>query len=329
MSGVKKIIVIGASAGGFDAVTELISAFPADMEAAVFVVLHLSKTSAGKIILQHLQKYSAFTCTMPANNEAIKCGHLYLAPPDCHMMIKKDSIVIHNGPQENRWRPSIDVLFRSAAASYGSHTIGIILTGMLDDGTSGMSAIKRSGGICIVQEPREALFPDMPASVLNEVEVDYRVPIADMAYIIKDDLAKPEAPMLPIPADVKLEAEITERMASGMDDLKKLGEHSDFSCPDCGGGLWKISKDGTHRYRCFTGHVYTEKILSEKQKEELEESIWVSIRILEERKNLLGIMAQHEEVAGHVKQSAETKKRSEEVKIHIKRLKSILKDVSE
>jgi two-component system chemotaxis response regulator CheB len=324
MDEIKKIIVIGASAGGFNALAQLLIGLPADNNIAVFIVLHLSKNSSGEIIINHLKQKTSLVCRVPSDRDPIKGGCLYLAPPDHHMMIKDGIIRIHNGPQENRWRPSIDVLFRSAAASYDSHVIGIILSGLMDDGTSGMLAIKRSGGVCIVQEPSEALYPDMPNSVLNQVEVDYQVSIADMGYIIKDNLTKPPSHIKQIPRDVKIEAEITERMISGIDQLEQIGKQSEFMCPDCGGGLWKIAHDGTQRYRCYTGHVYTENILNEKLSEDIEESLWISIRIMEEKRNLLNIMACHEKEEGHEAQSIETKKRSEETNVHIGRLKTIL-----
>ncbi|MDB5006859.1 MAG: Protein-glutamate methylesterase [Mucilaginibacter sp.] len=324
MDEIKKIIVIGASAGGFNPIAQLVAGLRADEGIAVFVVLHLSKNSTGNVIIQHLQQRTSLICRIPEDGEPILNGHLYLAPPDHHMMVKPGFIRIHNGPEENRWRPSIDVLFRSAAANYGSHVMGIILTGLMDDGTSGMSAIKRSGGICIVQEPSEATYPDMPNSVLNTVEVDYQVPIADMAYIIADNLSRPATERLPIPQDVKIEAEITEKMVSGIDRLKEIGTKSDFSCPDCGGILWKLNHEGTHRYRCYTGHAYTENVLNETQSKGVEESLWVSIRMLEERRNLLKLMSQHEKEAGHAAQSTKTQKRAEEAGVHIERLKAML-----
>jgi two-component system chemotaxis response regulator CheB len=324
MNDLKKIIVIGASAGGYQALADLVASIPADRGIAIFAVLHMSKNSMGDVVIQHLQKRTAIICKMGTDLETIQGGHLYLAPPDHHLMLKKGSMRVHNGPRENRWRPSIDVLFRSAAANYGSHVIGIILSGLLDDGTSGMSAIKRSGGVCIVQEPDEALYPDMPTNVLNMVDVDYRVPLSDMGYIVTDQVSKQPEVSSAIPDDVKLEAEITERMVSGMEQLEQLGKHSNLTCPDCGGGLWKISKDGIHRYRCYTGHAYSERLLSEKQSDGVEASLWVSIRMLEERRNMLTIMAGHETEAGHVAQSLETKRRAAEAEVHIERLKSIL-----
>ena len=146
------VIVIGASAGGLNAIAELVSQFPTDLNAAVFVVLHLSKAALGDILVNRIQKNTSLDCKIAEHNEEIKSGQIYIAPPDEHLLAKEDRIVIGRGPAENRFRPSIDVLFRSAAASHGEKVIGIILTGFLNDGTAGMMAIKQSGGHCIVQD---------------------------------------------------------------------------------------------------------------------------------------------------------------------------------
>lgn len=244
------------------------------------------------------------------------------------MLVKKDKILINNGPHENRWRPSIDVLFRSAAVAYSSNVIGIVLTGLLDDGTSGMGAIKRSGGICIVQEPREAEFSDMPANVLNNVDVDYRVPIADMGYILQDLFAKPSAAPVPVPYEIQVEADITERLTVDIESLSKISTQSILNCPDCGGGLWKINDDVIHRYRCHTGHVYSEKTLLQVQSEEVEEALWIAIRLLEERRNLLRMVADHSKEAGLIAESDDKRARSAEVNTHIERLKRALQLIS-
>jgi len=323
MEYLKKIIVIGASAGGIKALTDLISVIPGNLPTAIFIVLHLSKKSSSEIILQHLAKFTDYKCKVAVDNEAIMPGVIYIPPPDFHLVLKRDVIRLTKGPHENRWRPSIDVLFRSAAAAFDSRVIGIILSGMLDDGTSGMSAIKRSGGTCIVQEPEEAEFPDMPISVINNVEVDYRSTLSEMRYIIEDVFSKP-AKNIPIPEDVKIEAKITERMTSSIDDMKKIGKHSNYICPDCGGGLWLINNEKNPRYRCFTGHVYTESLLLEKQAEELEESLWVSIRMMEERRNMLMNMAQRETENGSPLRREYQAGKSEELNVHIERLKDLL-----
>jgi two-component system chemotaxis response regulator CheB len=321
---VKHIIVIGSSAGGIKAVDQLLGKLSPGLPLAIFVVIHMAKTSQAEILLRQFQRSTSYECLIAADGLPITAGKIYLAPADRHLFIKMGMVRLTNGPHENRWRPSIDVLFRSAAAAYDSKVIGIILSGLLDDGTSGMSAIKRSGGVCIVQEPDEAEFDDMPRSVLNSINVDYRALINDMGYIINEVISQPQKDLLPIPDDVKIEAEITERMISSIHEMEKIGNHSNFTCPDCGGGLWKIKNETPARFRCHTGHVYTENALIEKQNEALEESLWVSVRILEERRNLFLNIAAREQEQHTGDAGFGYRQRAEQLSVHIERLKKLL-----
>jgi two-component system chemotaxis response regulator CheB len=322
MPELKYIIVIGASAGGFHAVSKLASMLPPDLNAAVLVVLHVSRNSSVTIIREHIQKQTGLVCKIAKNEDTISAGHIYIAPADHHLLVAKgNKIIVNKGVHENRWRPSIDVLFRSAANAYNSRVIGIVLSGLLDDGTSGMYAIKQSGGTCIVQEPAEAEFPDMPNSVLRSVDVDYRIPLTDMAYVLDDIMSKAPKEAVAVPEQVKVEAEIGERMSSSMQDVSKLGELTPFVCPDCGGSLWHLKEGRLDRYRCYTGHVYTENILLDKQIEKFEDAIWVAIRMLEERNNLLMAAASHD----HSKTDKVDKEdRIAKLKMHINRLKELL-----
>ena len=324
---IKKIVVIGASAGGMQATAQLLSKLDPELDVAVFVVLHIAKHAMSEVITKYMQKHTRIPCSIAVNGESIISRHIYIAPPDRHLIVKPGVVLINDGPSENRWRPSIDVLFRSAAVAYDSGVIGIVLSGMLDDGTSGMGAIKKCGGICIVQEPGEAEFPDMPNNVLNHVDVDHRVLIDDMGYIIQDAVAQqPVMKVHEIPQEIRIEANITERLSSSMDDLKKIATHTVFTCPDCGGGLWQINNDSIRRYRCHTGHVFNESILLSTQAKALEESIWVSIRMLEERRNLLLTIAQHE-IDESVR--AEKIKRAETMNTHISSLRTALVAIQE
>lgn len=323
-------MVVGASAGGFQAVADLMSHMPPGLDTAFFVVVHLSSKSVGAVLVQFIQKHTFYRCSLAVNNEHIKKGHVYVAPPDYHLIIKNGYMRIMQGPHENRWRPSIDVLFRSAAAAYDSHTIGIILSGLLDDGTSGMSAIKRSGGICIVQEPHDAEFDDMPNNVLNNVDVDHSIPVSEMGYVLDDIFSKPflNKELRQVPDDVKIESEITERMNISMNELDKIGIRSNYSCPDCGGALWEMTGDAVPRYRCYTGHTFTGKVLLEKQAEGLEESIWVSIRMLEERRNLLRRMAKKQSGSSVTGSELDMNERADELRKHIERMKSLLVSIA-
>src|SRR6195952_2754898 len=171
------IIVIGASAGGIPAIRSLCEALPADLPAAVFVVLHMSPLSSGENLARIFQRHTDLTCQVAEDGSSIQAGHLYVAPPNHHLLLSEEGIRLNQGTRENKYRPSIDVLFRSAAVAYRSRVIGVILTGLLGDATSRMYAIKRCGGTCIVP-PEEAQCPDMPQSVLNRLEVDYRLSVA-------------------------------------------------------------------------------------------------------------------------------------------------------
>ena len=285
------VICIGASAGGLNAVGELLSHLPVKLNAAVFIVLHLSRTALGDIFLYRIKKTTAIPCTIAANDELIRPGHIYIAAPDAHLLVKKDRIVIGHGPPENRFRPAIDVLFRSAAAHYRERAIGVVLTGFLTDGAAGMWAIKQNGGHCIVQDPNEAEFPDMPMAVLENIQVDHSVSLKRMADVITDILKNPKIKTVSPSPIVEAESKLSEKIATGIENVKSLGENTVYACPDCGGGLWKIDNGNLSHYRCHIGHSYTEKDLNIKQTESIEHTLWVAIRMMEERKLILLKMA--------------------------------------
>jgi two-component system chemotaxis response regulator CheB len=244
------------------------------------------------------------------------------------MIVKKGSILLGRGPEENRWRPSIDVLFRSAAAAYSTRAIGVILTGLLDDGTTGMLAIKRSGGTSIVQDPNEAEYPDMPISVLNNMEVDYSISLADMGDVI-DAVTQTTPEDKPAPADVIIESDIAERVVVDYNNVRQLGEKSIYACPDCGGGLWNINEGGkkegmNDRYRCHIGHSYSEKGLVIKQAEIFESTLWTALRIMEERRNLLKKMQHDHDKKGFLKLGSNYKEKADGMQLHIDKMKEIL-----
>ncbi|MDQ3047326.1 MAG: chemotaxis protein CheB [Bacteroidota bacterium] len=321
------IIVVGTSAGGLDALMELTSQFKEGLDAAVFIVMHLARTSINDFLVHKLQPHTTFKCEIAQDNTAIKKGHIYISGPNQHLLVKKNKIILGCGPEENRWRPSIDVLFRSAAAAYSTRSIAIILTGLLDDGTSGMSAIKRSGGKSIVQDPNEAEYPDMPLSVINTMEVDYCVPLNKMGQIVLD-ITKTNPKEIPAPPDVMIESEIAERVVVTYENVKNLGDSSIYACPDCGGGLWDIStKDGkANRYRCHIGHSYSEKDLVLKQGEILESTLWTALRIMEERRNLLMKMEIDSTQKGYSKLASGYKEKGDAIQFHVDKMKEVLFD---
>lgn len=325
MKAPKYIIVVGASSGGLNALAELVGQFSKDMDIAVFIVMHLSRMSISDFLTLKLQPHTDLKCELATENAPIKKGHIYIAAPNHHIIIKSGHIILGRGPEENRWKPSIDVLFRSAAAAYSTSVVGIVLTGSLDDGTAGMSAIQRSGGTCIVQDPNEAEYPDMPLSVLDNMEVDHCIPLDKMGSaiqeILKLDPVEKEAP-----ADVKIESEIAERVVVDYEHVKKIAVKSIYACPDCGGGLWEMDKkkgDPT-RYRCHIGHSYSEGDLVLKQGEILEATLWTALRIMEERKTLLNKMETDNRKKGLSRSATSYKEKGDDIQFHVDKMKEIL-----
>jgi two-component system, chemotaxis family, protein-glutamate methylesterase/glutaminase len=319
----KFIVVIGTSAGGVAALSELVGQLSPQMDAAFFVVMHLSNTAISDFLVHRLQPLTSLKCVVAKDATSIKRGHIYLAPPNQHLILIREQIVVGYGPKENSWRPSIDVLFRSAAAAYNSHVIGIILTGFLNDGTAGMLAVKKSGGVCMVQDPNEAEFPDMPLNVLNNLEVDYSISLARMGETLSDLMERAPKAVEP-PAEVLAEADIAARMAVGIEKINGLGHHSLYNCPDCGGGLWEIKGEEVTRYRCYTGHSYDETELLSKLGDNVESTLWVAVRMMEERSNMYTKIAKEHRKKGLARISESYNQNAEELRNHIETLKKVL-----
>lgn len=320
------IIAIGASAGGLNAMTELISQLPAGLNAAVFIVLHLSKAAIGDILVERIKRNSKLPCKLAQHHEGIRPAHIYIAPPDAHLLIKENKMVLGFGPAENRFRPSIDVLFRSAASSYRNRVIGIILTGFLNDGTAGMAAIQQSGGYCIVQDPNEAEYPSMPLSVLELIEADKCVSLKNMGDIIQDRIRNKGSVNkdITVPTIISAESRLSEKVATGISDVSTLGQKTVFSCPDCGGGLWNIENKSEKHYRCHIGHSYSEKDLEIRQTEAIENTLWVAIRMMEERKILLARLSRENNEKGLEQVSITYSEQGKQLEEHIGRMKELL-----
>jgi two-component system chemotaxis response regulator CheB len=286
------IIVIGASAGGVEALQELAHGLPSNLPAAVFIVLHIPP--AGPSLLPRiLNKSGPLRARHAINGEAIERGRIYIAPPDHHMLVERDRVRVVRGPKENRARPAADPLFRSAAHAYGTRVVGVVLSGSLDDGTAGLAAIKRRGGLTVAQDPEEALYPGMPRSAVENVALDHCLPAAGIAPLlgqlatvqVKDDA------VYPAPEILKIENRIARLEESEMEDVEKIGELSAFTCPDCRGALWELRDGDLLRFRCHVGHAFSAESLMADQSEELENALWAALRSLEENAALARRMA--------------------------------------
>jgi two-component system chemotaxis response regulator CheB len=280
----RNIVVIGASLGGVRALQDLLSQLPADLDAALFVVQHTTRLGRLEPVLA---PSSALPVRTPADGEHFASGTVYVAPADRHMLVDAKTVQVVRGPRENGARPAIDPLFRSAAAHHGPRVVGVLLTGLRDDGAAGLHAIRRSGGATVVQDPQDAAFPDMPSNALAEGPVDHVIPLRSIAEAITR-LSKEPAPAGTAPDDVIREARITARYSSSSDGVENLGELTQLDCPECGGPLWQIEQGGgAARFRCRLGHALTARSLQALQDEEIERSLLVAMRTLEERSRML------------------------------------------
>ena len=319
----RDVIVIGTAAGGLEALDQLIGQLPTNLPASIVIVQHMDRGNSGEPLLRRLGRHQAFHPKLAEHSERLKPRRVYIAPPDNHLLIKKGKLLVTKGAAENGHRPGIDPLFRSAAVSHGSRVIGVVLTGIMDDGTAGLIAVKRCGGVTVAQDPRDAAYSGMPLSALDMANADYCVSIAEMGPLLTSLVSKPHGKSKPFPDDIRTEAVIAERVSSDISQVNGLGEQVPYNCPGCGGVLWKIHGPGGKRYRCHTGHSYSSLSLLASQSEKIEEMLWISLRMFEERKNLLTSMARDSATAAL---RSKNRRHAKQTQGYIDRIRAMLLD---
>ena len=288
------IIVVGTSAGGVEALTYLVKHLPRDLNAAVIIVLHVSShgTSVLPKILSRVGNLPVFHAQ---DGEAIVPGCIYVALPDYHLLVEQGYLRLTRGAKENRCRPAIDPLFRSAARTYGQRVIAVLLTGLLDDGTAGLMAVKMRRGVAIVQNPDDALYPDMPRNAIKNVEdIDHILPLSDIPSTLVALVNTPMEvqPENPVPSKMEFETEIAQlNLETVENEGNQPGKPSTFGCPDCGGILWEIEEGNLLRFRCRTGHTFSAETLLATQSDKVEDALWIALRALEEKASLSHRMA--------------------------------------
>ncbi|MCY0386561.1 chemotaxis protein CheB [Robbsia sp. Bb-Pol-6] len=286
-----RIVAIGSSAGGIETLCALFEHLPASVDAAFFVTQHLSPSYQSKLpsVLNRCTRLKAVH--PPTEGMVVERGMIYVAPSDHHLLVEGDRVFVARGPKENRFRPSVDALFRSVAYVYGPRAIGVVLSGALDDGTSGLWSIKRLGGVAVVQDPAEATFDSMPVSAIEHVEIDYSLPVAAMAQLVMRLAAEPVARAPDgVEADrqrMRLETSILADGDAFSKGVTQLGDYTPFTCPECAGVLVRVREGGGARFRCHTGHGYTSGALIIGIVEKTEAGYWAVMRGLEEAAMLL------------------------------------------
>jgi two-component system, chemotaxis family, protein-glutamate methylesterase/glutaminase len=290
----KDIVVIGTSTGGLEALNVLVAGLPRDFAGSCFIVRHTRFDSPG-LLASLLERAGDLPASTVADSQPIEPGKIYVAAPDRHLLIAPEKVYASAGPKENRFRPAVDPLFRSAAHAYGARVIGVVLSGALDDGTQGLSVIKAHGGTAIVQDPADAIADSMPRSALAQVKVDYCLPVADMAALLVRLTADYIAEESPIVSGEEEKIEL--RIARGDDPIEagvmRIGDPSPYTCPECHGVLLRMKQEGLIRFRCHTGHAYSIGSLMAELDESTEDAIWNALRCVQEQKLLLTHMADH------------------------------------
>ena len=263
----RDIAVLGASAGGVEALKALVSTLPRNYDGSIFVVLHVAPRSSS-FLPQILSNSGSLPASHAREGEAIERGRIYVAPPDRHLVLERNHMHLSLGPKENHQRPCINVTFRSAAAAFGDRVAGVVLSGQLDDGTAGLWDIKRQGGIAAVQHPEEAAFPSMPLSALRDIEIDYTLPIAEIG---------------PLLARLAQEDTLETTAAGSMTMNPRL---TDLTCPECRGTIWEVPRGPLSEYRCRAGHTYSARSMLMEHYTRQEKTLWQAIVALEEGASL-------------------------------------------
>jgi two-component system chemotaxis response regulator CheB len=287
----RNIIVIGCSVGGVEALQQIVAPLPGNFQASLFVVLHVSPQSTS-VLPDILSRAGRLRATHAVDGEAIRPAHIYVAPPDYHLVLERNKVRVIRGPKENRHRPAIDPLFRSAARAFGPRVIGVILTGALNDGTAGLLSIKHTGGIAIAQDPQEAMCGDMPRSAIENANVDYVVPVREIPPLLEKLVAQQvEGNGAGRGSRAARETKYAELDMDAVENENRPGVPSPFSCPECGGVLWELVGEEMLRFRCRVGHAYTAESLNTEQTEVVEGALWAAMRALEEGASLSRRMA--------------------------------------
>jgi two-component system chemotaxis response regulator CheB len=296
------VVVIGASAGGLQAMLDILAGLPDTLPVAIVTAVH-TRSEGNSFLPMVLQRGTPLKVSFAENGQQIEPGRIYVAPPDHHVLITPAGVALSRGPRENGFRPAVDPLFRSAARVFGARVMGVILSGALDDGSYGLKAIKQRGGLAVVQDPEEASFPGMPLSALRFVEVDHVAPAQRIAELIIEAANGASSGRENMPSRKALDAHepdpqdpVDETEVREMQEM--FGPPSALTCPDCGGALWELKNGALARYRCHVGHQYTTEGLDAGQRDAVEGALWSAVRVLEEQADLRRRMARRAEASG-------------------------------
>jgi two-component system chemotaxis response regulator CheB len=322
----KRLVAIVGSAGAIEALGELLPELHPRFAAPIVIAIH-SRAHDHSQLARVLGRDSLLTVGLAEDGQRLERAHVYVAPPGHHVIVRDNHLHIHLGPRENGHRPSLDVLLRSAAVACGPGAVGVILSGSLDDGVAGLETVKARGGVAVVQDPDDAIFPGLPRAAVSAVEVDYQVAASAMAGVLEKVVASSPVGDEP-PEDQVAEAEV-DVAALEADALAgvQLGHPAPFVCPDCGGVLWQLDDEDVLRFRCRVGHAWSAQSLLLAQRDDLEVSLWAALRALEEQADLASRMEGSPSLGVPNRFSQRYLRRGERLRHHAEQLRRLLEEM--
>jgi two-component system, chemotaxis family, protein-glutamate methylesterase/glutaminase len=305
-------VAIGASAGGVEALAFLITRLPNPFPATMLITLHLSQ---GSELDQILNRAANGRAAFAQNGDTLRKGHIFIAPPGHHLIANGETLLLGSGPRESHAKPAIDPMLRSVAACCGPRTVGVVLTGTLGDGASGLNAIQQCGGMTVVQDPNDAAHPEMPRAAMNESTPDHIVRLVDLPMLLTSLVHQPAGQPRPVPESIRFEVSIASGEKGSMRQMDRLGQRSILTCPECNGLMWEIDEGNLVRYRCHVGHAYSEETMSIGLDGNLRRALASALRLFEERVALLKKLDKQARESGHKRAAHDYNRKKDEYEV--------------
>jgi two-component system chemotaxis response regulator CheB len=323
----RDVVVVGASAGGVEALRELVSELPAGFPAAVLIVLHVP-ANGSSALPAILSRVSPLSARHARSDDTLEHGVILVAPPDRHLVVHRNGVTVSHGPKENGHRPAVDVLFRSAARAYGSRVISVVLSGALDDGAAGTVAVTLQGGLGMAQDPAEALHASMPRAAIAAAGLDSVLPVKAIAGALVE-LVQQDAPTPTAPSELmEMEVDMSDLDLEALTEPDRPGEPSGWTCPDCHGSLFTIEEGGFVRFRCRVGHAWSADSLLAQQSASMETALWVALRTLEEKVSLTLRLGRRATARGHTLTGEQFERQAEEAQRSASLLRALIESMS-
>ena len=321
----RDIVVVGCSSGGLEALKMLVTSLKQDLPGSVMIVQHVLP-DARPLLPEILANFGILPCELAEDDTTFQKGHIYVAAPDRHLVIEGEKLRLTRTARENRTRPAVDALFRSAAAEHGNRVIGVVLTGNLDDGAAGLKAVQDAGGVAIVQTPSDAAYPGMPETALEFLKPDHVVPLVQIGALINELVGTETTCENHLSNNVRREAEMEIEENSDAEAVEEIGTLVPVTCPDCGGPLWEMENQPVPRFRCHTGHAFRAESLVPGFSAVTERSLWTALRVMDEKTRMLERLAEDHQKRGHVGPAKAFSERADEARQHAFEIRRLLTD---